>query len=151
MRSSKPERSAPVEPWAAEWCLLQNQFDSYEKHALILKLASITVVLLALLSQTANVFIAGLLLLIWMQDAIWKTFQSRIEQRLLRIEASLAGTSPERPGCLPYQFNSEYLKGRGNQVSLLVEYARQALRPTVAFPHVGLLMLYILFLIFSPN
>lgn len=63
----------------AEWCLLQNQFDSYEKHSLYIKLLGIIIVLVAEISNVVNISVILLILVLWLQDAIWKTFQSRIE------------------------------------------------------------------------
>jgi hypothetical protein len=82
------------------------------------------------------------LLILWLQDAIWKTFQARIEVRLMRVETVLA-ESPEPSGSVQaaMQFNSEYALTRRGTPGLLREYFSQACRPTVAFPHVFLLVL----------
>ena len=40
-----------------EWCLLQNQFDSYEKHSLYIKLLSVIVLLAAEISDVISIFI----------------------------------------------------------------------------------------------
>ena len=73
-----------------EWSLLQNQFDSYEKFSLLIKLFSVGVFIIASLSEQLNFIILILLFILWLQDAIWKTFQSRIENRLLQIEGYLS-------------------------------------------------------------
>jgi len=119
-----------------EWCLLQDQFDSYEKHSLYIKLMSIFVILVAESLNVINVFIILILIILWFQDAIWKTFQSRIEPRLLQLERYIreGGDHDE------FQFNSEYLKVRLTGLSLIYEYVRQSIRPTVAFPHVVLIL-----------
>jgi hypothetical protein len=127
-----------------EWCLLQNQFDSYEKHSLYIKLLSVIVFLTVEISGVISIFIVLVLVVLWLQDAIWKTFQSRIESRLLQIEKYISEKSEERV----FQFNSEYHKVRLSGLSLINEYVRQAVRPTVAFPHlvltIVLLVQYIL-------
>jgi hypothetical protein len=123
---------------ASEWCLLQNQFDSYEKYALLIKLAGVVVLSSAVLLDRAGFMTACILTVLWLQDAIWKTFQSRIETRLLRLEVLLAG-DPATAGTRPYQFNREFSQRRAGVTELLREYLRQALRPTVAFPHVVLI------------
>lgn len=119
-----------------EWTTLQDQFDSYEKFSLIIKLFSIAwliisiiLIELGLFNLCASIAIAGIL---WLQDAIWKTFQSRIESRLLKIEASIA----DKAEITPCQFNREFIANRGGTVSTLVSYLKQALRPTIAYPHV---------------
>jgi Na+-transporting NADH:ubiquinone oxidoreductase subunit NqrC len=120
-----------------EWSLLQNQFDSYEKFSLLIKLANTGVLCTAYFVNRMSVFILFLLLILWMQDAIWKTFQSRIETRLLQLEGCLFDESDEKA----FQFNSQYQKNRPESVGLISEYLKQALRPTVAFPHVVLVFM----------
>ncbi|GAA3957100.1 hypothetical protein [Allohahella marinimesophila] len=153
MRSSRVDASAGSEALGTEWCLLQNQFDSYEKYSLLLKMGNIALVALALMVGAPGLFLLALVIIVWLQDAIWKTFQARIEVRLLQIEVSAADRAAEpaadSPGRVPFQFNSEYNRTRGDTASLMAEYARQALRPTVAFPHVVLAVLYCLYLFSS--
>ena len=127
-----------------EWCLLQNQFDSYEKHSLYIKLVSIMVLLSAEISGVIGIPIIFILLVLWGQDAIWKTFQSRIEPRLLQLEKSIADDSSEN-SC---QFNTEYNKVSLGGIALIIEYARQSIRPTIAFPHVVLILFILLKLVY---
>lgn len=122
-----------------EWCLLQNQFDSYEKHSLYIKLLSVIVLLVAGISGHIDLFILLLLFVLWLQDAIWKTFQSRIESRLLQIEKSISENIEE----CAFQYNSEYHKVRLNGISLINVYSRQSVRPTVAFPHIVLILIFL--------
>ncbi len=125
----------------AEWCLLQNQFDSYEKHSLYIKLLSVIVLLAAEALDVISIFMLLILLVLWVQDAIWKTFQSRIEPRLLQIEKYISqgvGEGCENAVC---QFNTEYQKVSLSGLSLIMEYARQSIRPTVAFPHIVLILI----------
>ncbi|WP_020408706.1 hypothetical protein [Hahella ganghwensis] len=122
---------------ANEWMLLQNQFDSYEKYSLIIKLAGVAVFAGAYFAGKTSVLMTILLLVIWLQDAIWKTFQARIENRLLQLEAGLKTESDEKA----YQFNREYLKNRPGTLGLVKEYLSQSVRPTIAFPHVVLVLM----------
>jgi hypothetical protein len=71
----------------------------------------------------------------WLQDSIWKTFQGRFENRLLAIEAAIADNHNEA-GC---QFNQAYQQQAYHGVGLILEYLRQALRPTVMYPYIVLL------------
>ena len=75
--------------------------------------------------------------MLWLQDAIWKTFQSRIELRLIQIENCIA------VGCEnnAFQFNREYHKVRSSGLSLIHEYVSQSIRPTVAFPYIVLILI----------
>jgi len=132
----------PTPHLAAEWSLLQNQFDSYEKYSLLIKLFSIGILSAAYFTDHLSIFILCLLLILWFQDAIWKTFQSRIDVRLLQLEAYLANEDNlENPAGKVFQFNSLYLKNRPSSIGLINEYLRQALRPTIAFPHLLLIVL----------
>ena len=133
---------------ASEWSLLQKQFDSYEKHSLLIKLSSIGVLAAAYFTNHLSVFVLLLLLVLWLQDAIWKTFQARIDVRLLQLEDYLSNEhSLENRDGIAFQFNSLYAQNRPGNVGLLKEYLRQSLRPTVAFPHIILVAILALHLL----
>ncbi len=122
-----------------EWSILQNQFDSYEKYSLLIKLFSFSIFSIDLFfNNLYNLILFLLIAFIWLQDAIWKTFQHRIEVRLLRIEKLISQFSNEMD-TQAYQFNTDYALQRPNFIKLLKEYIVQAIRPTVAFPHAVLL------------
>ncbi|MBA6337450.1 hypothetical protein H4J57_09575 [Colwellia sp. BRX8-7] len=123
--------------FSSEWSLLQNQFDSYEKHSLYIKLIAVIVLLIAIISNVITIPIFLILVVLWLQDAVWKTFQSRIETRLLQLEKYISADSSENV-C---QFNSEYHKVSLSGLTLIKEYACQSIRPTVAFPHVVLIFI----------
>lgn len=125
---------------AREWTLLQSQCASYERGSLVIKLVATVVVGLSLLmpfgAQWSLCVVVGIL---WLQDAIWKTFQSRIEVRILRLETALAAESSSQP-CAAYQLHTEFRASR-HAGGTLIQYARQAIRPTVAYPYVALVAL----------
>ncbi|MEP3857434.1 MAG: hypothetical protein ABJM39_10390 [Porticoccus sp.] len=125
--------------YEAEWCLLQNQFESYEKHSLYIKLISILMLFLSEIFSVSMISIFLILLVLWLQDAIWKTFQSRIEPRLLKIEKNIR----EKTEGSEFQFNKEYQLVETSGLSKILEYARQAIRPTVAFPHIVLMIILV--------
>ena len=118
-----------------EWCFLQEQFESYEKHSLYIKLVSILVLCFFLALGAANVYLVVILGVLWLQDAIWKTFQSRLEPRLLTLEQKIRENAQE----YAFQFNTEYQNASKSGLSLIFEYLSQAIRPTIAFPHVVLI------------
>jgi hypothetical protein len=125
--------------YEAEWCLLQNQFESYEKHSLYIKLSSILMLFLSEIFSVSMTSIFLILLVLWLQDAIWKTFQSRIEPRLLKIEKNIR----EKTEGSEFQFNKEYQLVETSGLSKILEYAKQAIRPTVAFPHIVLMIILV--------
>ena len=125
-----------------EWLLLQQQCEEYERYSLLIKLFSFllfSAFLLAgeLAGKTGTVVLV-ILLMVWLQDAIWKTFQSRIVPRLLQLEQAIHPLNVGahvQPDTTAFQFNTHYMQSRPSQIGLIREYALQAIRPTVAFPH----------------
>jgi len=60
----------------------------------------------------------------------------------LQLEAYLSNEDNlENPDGKAYQFNSLYLQNRPSSVGLIKEYLGQALRPTIAFPHLLLIVM----------
>ncbi|KXI30271.1 hypothetical protein [Paraglaciecola hydrolytica] len=139
-----------IQLYQQEWTTLQNQFDSYEKFSLVIKLLNISLSSLLLFYWQAGLWTVLVTGMLWLQDAIWKTFQDRINQRLLLIEEALkqALTNNESEEVLPLQFNQSWSLSRSSVTSLFNEYLTQALKPTVAYPHVALIALSLLFGIF---
>ena len=126
-----------VDDLKTEWSLLQNQCDSYEKYSLIIKLANVSLISVAYFTGYMGFFVGCLLLTLWLQDAIWKTYQSRIENRILHLEDCLKNSSDGKA----FQLNSDFQNNRTGAFQLIVEYFSQAIRPTVAFPHVVLVLM----------
>jgi hypothetical protein len=123
-----------------EWIVLQNQWDSYEKTSLLIKLTCLILFSSALFFNAMSFYFIVITMVFWLQDAIWKTFQSRIEPRLLQIEKAF-NAKKETEQISAYQFNSQYLSYKLNGIALMKEYAMQALRPTIAYPYLILLLL----------
>ncbi len=127
-----------------EWMLLQNQYDGYEKYSLVIKLLAMIVFYCSHISEKIGWIVLFLLAVFWLQDAIWKTFQARIELRLLALEEALSDRDIDaNKHFVAFQFNSDFLAKRTSQLALLKEYCLQSLRPTVAFPYVVLIALLI--------
>ena len=118
-----------------EWLLLQSQHERYEFAALAIKLFAVALLAFGV-TLTAPLLLA-LLALLWLQEAVVKTFQSRLGERLLRVEQSLREASEGAA----MQLHSEWLASRPRGAALLREYALSACRPTVAFPYVVLIVL----------
>lgn len=131
-------------PLLTEWVTLQNQCDAFEKRSLTIKLLAVLLASLFSIAINHPEIILLLNSILWFQDAVWKTFQSRFSERLLVIENCLStpGTDDN------IQFNTAWeAKPRGT-VRLVSEYLRQLLKPTVVFPHLVLVLLgaYVVFL-----
>ena len=71
------------EKLSLEWQTLQNQFDSYEKYSLMIKLAAVLLTAIAMLTQLPILIAMALIGVLWLQDGIWKTFQWRFGRDLL--------------------------------------------------------------------
>ena len=130
----------------SEWITLQNQFDSYEKYSLIIKLFSILVCCVLVFIVDAGVWPLVVVAMLWLQDGIWKTFQHRIGQRLEVIEQTIQDNShhvSEHTSQIGMQFNLAWKQSRPHGIGLARKYIKQALKPTVAYPHVVLIALVI--------
>lgn len=124
---------------AQEWVTLQTQHEQYEQSALLIKLTCVVLAGAAWALSLSGWGVAVLMAILWLQEGIYRTSQSRLGERLLRVEQLLKGDSQS---ALPaFQLHSEWLAGRPGLLGLLAEYAASARRPTVAFPHAVLMAL----------
>jgi hypothetical protein len=122
-----------------EWVTLQKNYEQYENTALHIKLVAIA--MCAIGWQVEALLIAmAMILFLWAEEAIFKTFQSRLGVRLLRIEALLRQSDV---AATPFQLHTEWLANRKGLAGLLMEYARSMFKPTVAFPYILLLVLLV--------
>lgn len=125
-----------------EWLTLQNQYDSYEKFSLLIKLLNITLASLLMFVFHIGSWTLVIIAIFWLQDGIWKTFQNRIATRLYVVEKAIV----EGQNHQAMQFNSVWLEARQGIIALLQEYFRQSCKPTVAYPHVILMAMGLAFI-----
>jgi hypothetical protein len=119
-----------------EWLALQSQHERYEALALGVKLVAFATVVVV----PDNTLAIALLALLWLQEAVLKTFQGRLGERLLVVEAGLKSGA----GVAAMQLHSDWLVSRPRGAGLLLQYLRSALRPTVALPYPLLMLLAVL-------
>ena len=124
---------------ACEWQCLQRDHEQYETHALWIKLAAISVSVLTFAVVLDRRLGGALILVLWLQEAIGRTGQARVGERLLQLEALLR--EPIANPAAAMQLHTQWRRSRGGPATLLKEYAIQAMRPTVAFPYVVLVVL----------
>lgn len=130
-----------MSPLQEEWTLLQQQHEHYERGALLIKLAGVTLFAFGLAWRLGPHWLGLVALLLWGQEAMLKTYQARIGARLLRIEQGLlSAAAPDRQDLAAFQLHSEWAASRPGGLALLAGYARSACKPTVAFPHALLLL-----------
>ena len=128
----------------SEWITLQNQFDSYEKCSLAIKLFSILLCCILVFALDAGLWTLLVVAILWLQDAIWKTFQNRIGQRLEIVEQAIQDNPhhvPEHLLHMGMQYNLAWNQSRPRAIGLISEYIKQSLKPTVAYPYVVLIFL----------
>jgi len=118
----KPES----EPLAHEWAVLQNNIEQYERHALWIKL--IATALAAQLGWMGwSLLGIAITLVLWLQEAIFRTSQARLGARILHLETQVDAA--------PHQLHTNWQARRPDTAGLIKEYVSQSLRPTVAFPY----------------
>lgn len=116
-----------------EWLLLQSQYGHYENYALIIKLFSF-ILFIVLLQNDFHLSVNLLLIAcLWLQEGIWKTYQSRLESRLLLLENKLSNISENDVPA--FNLHQSFAKQRPSTTGLIKAYLLNSLRPTVAFPY----------------
>lgn len=126
-----------------EWATLQNNYEQYEKNCLLIKLGSTALFVFCLVAELHTVPAAATVLILWIQEGIFRTYQSRLGERILRVEKLLRETSPQV--VYAHQLHTEWQASRPGFGGLLVEYAKSMLRPTVAFPYLVLILMLLSF------
>ncbi len=123
------DQTSRLQLLSKEWLVQQQAFDKYEQYSLVIKLVAVATVLLIRCLGTPGSIIPFLaVLLFWLTEAIWKTFQQRIYQRLLQLESALHENDPAPAD--PMTFNCEFEQQRPGLLGLIGEYSRSGLTPT---------------------
>ena len=154
-------------PLLLEWKILHKDHEKYEQFSLCIKLFSVAICLAALALEIGFIVTALILLVLWLQDAIWKTFQFRMADRLILLEEALEKKdvdnlpTPEeskddedttsKPIDTPkdekalsieaFQFYRQWALNRPDTSGLMDTYISNGLRPTVAYPYVALIII----------
>ncbi|EWH08547.1 hypothetical protein DS2_16764 [Catenovulum agarivorans DS-2] len=127
-----------------EWQTLQQAYDKYEFGSLVIKLLAVVLTVAGIAATMQLCWLLAIVAILWLQDGIWKTFQSRFEVRLLQIERQLADNTQTTPA-----FNSDWQQQRPGAVGLVKAYIANSLKPTVMYPYVVLMVLIGLSYVFS--
>jgi hypothetical protein len=131
-----------------EWQALQTQYEQYERSALQIKLAAVLMCVWLLgggLMSKLNLMLAVVfVLLLWLQEGIFRTSQARLGERIAQLETGLRTSGEDTAVPTPFQLHSDWQQRRGGVFALLMEYAKNAARPTVAFPYLALLLVSVL-------
>lgn len=124
-----------------EWVVLQGNIEQHERNALVVKLVAVFLFTAAVLFSLAGDLTAWLIVILWFQEAMLRTFQARIGTRILRIEEMLRGAAGQA-----MQLHTDWIAARNGLAGMVLEYAASAIRPTVAFPYAVLLLVNLVFL-----
>jgi len=122
---------------STEWQVLQKQSDQFELYSLTIKLIAIILLFVSFVFP-AHLIAGVVFALLWLQDAILKTYQSRTEQRLIAIEHAFDNNSTNNA----FQFNYPFSQMPRSTSGLVKEYIKQALRPTNAVIHFAVVVTF---------
>ena len=86
-----------------EWTTLQTHHEQYETGGLIIKLASVALTVAGFALHLNLKLMLALVALLWLQEGIYRTFQSRLGQRILRVEQLIKRGAHESDSMAPAQ------------------------------------------------
>jgi len=128
-----------------EWTILHSDIEKYERGSLIIKLAGILICAAALAFNIDKVYSIVLICILWLQDGIWKTFQKRLEARIIFIEQAMQDSANNVSNA--FQLYSQWELKRQGVTALITEYLLTSMKPTVAYPYVLLVSFIITILL----
>ncbi|MEI6893400.1 MAG: hypothetical protein V5789_01965 [Colwellia sp.] len=130
-----------------QWQTLHNSHERYEQYALLIKLVAGVITMLALTFSVSILAVLFLLTILWLQEAIWKTFQCRAAEAIITIENKLAASVDERSNdsLQPYLLYKDWQDSRASAPALIGEYIGNSLKPTVLYPYIPLMLVLIIF------
>lgn len=138
---TEPVTAADRQWQQKQWQELHRSFEQSERYSLLIKLFAMACFVFALTRPQLIVFSSLLIAVLWLQDAIWKTFQARTEAHLLKLEQALAES--QKLDAVELGFYRHFDSRQGGIVDLVGEYLKQMQRPTIAYPYVVLILLNI--------
>lgn len=129
-----------------QWQTLHNSHENYESYALIIKLFATAIFFIAYYLSFNPYVLLLLLGVLWLQEGIWKTYQQRTVDSIHVIEEKLAINETEQvtSNKQVYLMYSDWENRRPSAKSLIAEYISNALKPTVLYPYVPLIILVLL-------
>ena len=135
----------PSTSFNQQWHTLHDSIESYEQYALIIKLVSITLTVVSFTSSLTTLLTFFFLSILWFQEGIWKTYQARLNDAIINLESLREENKFDKEensasiNNLPLY--SQWQKIRPGSVKLIKEYINNALKPTVVFPYLPLIII----------
>jgi len=129
-----------------QWLSLHNDHEQYERYSLLIKLFAIVITLTSFVFSMPPLITTVLLVITWLLEGVWKTFQARTASAIITIEKKLIENEVIEEGKKPVTYYSMYSQWQANRRdlnTLFREYITSSLKPTVLFPYLLLLMLAI--------
>jgi len=126
-----------------EWIVLHGDIEKYERFSLVIKLVSVMLSVFSIAFIANGWVTVAFILVLWLQDGIWKTFQKRLETRIVFIEQKLKNESDK--SFTGFQLYSQWENKRQGVVGLIKEYLLNSVKPTVAYPYAFLIFLVLVF------
>lgn len=126
-----------------EWQTLQHNHEQHERNALLIKLVCVVICTAGLCAHVHFGWLGAVIVLLWLQEGIVKTYQKRLSDRLLVVEAHLQASVATSSGLtdgIAMQLHTNWAATRPRGVRLIASYAMSACRPTVAYPYVPMLL-----------
>ncbi|OUR60290.1 hypothetical protein A9Q74_13810 [Colwellia sp. 39_35_sub15_T18] len=140
---------------AAEWQTLHNSHEKYENFSLLIKLFAVAMTSIAIIFSFSVLLTLSLLAILWLQEGIWKTFQARTSDRIENIEQAIAITETSTTNAknknktVAFQFYRQWANNRPTAVNLIASYIKNALKPTVIYPYLPLMLVTQLISLYS--
>jgi hypothetical protein len=72
-----------------QWLSLHNDHEHYERYALLIKLFAIVITLTSFVFSMPPLIITVLLVITWLLEGVWKTFQARTASAIITIEKKI--------------------------------------------------------------
>lgn len=129
-----------------EWQSLHNSHEQYEHFALIIKLVTVIITVVLLVFTLQSTLILLILAVLWLLEGIWKTYQARTSDRIIILEQAILETRQDNNLSIElqtntFQFYSQCIDNRAGSVSLVLEYLKNAIKPTVMYPYLPLMLI----------
>jgi len=134
------------EHFTIEWQQLHQNIEQYERLSIIIKLVAFVFSIVVITNVFSWLLSTVLLAVLWLQDGILKTFQSRLEQRIQVVEMAMLSDETQDihlDKAEPFQLYSQWQENKPNAIGLISQYISNSLKPTVMYPYVVLMVLLV--------
>lgn len=130
-----------------EWQALHHSHEQYEHFALLIKLVAIVISIVLIIFDQQNSVILLIVAVLWLQEAIWKTYQARTGSRITLIEQALINARLgdnniiDENSTIAFQFYNQWNDNRAGVIELIKEYLANSVKPTVIYPYLPLMVI----------